>query len=73
MHGGAGRDTVYGGPGNDVINGGTGIDTIVASYGKDTIRSRDGVRDFIFCGPDFDKVIADRLDLVRGCEYVLRG
>lgn len=73
IHGGAGRDTVYGGPGNDVINGGTGIDTIVAGYGKDTIRSRDGVRDAIFCGPDFDKVIADRLDLVRGCEYVLRG
>lgn len=73
MHGGSGRDTVYGGAGNDVMNGGLGIDTLIGGYGNDTVRSRDGARDTVLCGPGFDKVIADALDVVRGCEYVLRG
>jgi hypothetical protein len=33
---------------------------------------RDRERDVVFCGTESDAVIADRKDVTRGCERVLR-
>ena len=42
--------------------------------GYDTIFARDGGRDRIRCGPQYDLVFADRVDLVtRDCERVKRS
>lgn len=59
----AGADEVVPGPGRDDVDGGPGADLI---------RARDGERDAVRCGPGRDTVLADRRDVVRGCERVLR-
>lgn len=71
--GGGGGDWLLGGPGNDRLEGGAGRDVSVAGPGNDTILSRDGVREVVNCGAGRDTVIADRLDVVSGCEHVLRN
>jgi Ca2+-binding RTX toxin-like protein len=70
ISGGAGADKLYGEAGNDSIDGGAGIDTVFGGSGNDTINARDGERDTIDCGSGNDKVVADALDVVRGCEQV---
>src|SRR5262249_43414170 len=52
---------IYGGPGKDVIFGGGERDTIFAD---------DGQRDDVDCGTSRDIVIADRLDVLHGCEVI---
>jgi Ca2+-binding RTX toxin-like protein len=76
-----GRDEVYGGKGNDyldsgngsdIVAGGPGRDVIEARGGNDTIYARDGERDIVDCGSERDLVLADRLDVTRHCETVVR-
>jgi alpha-tubulin suppressor-like RCC1 family protein len=73
LHGGAGNDTVYGGAGNDRLVGNAGRDDIRGGPGADIILVRDGQRDLVWCGPGRDRVVADRQDVLRGCEVVTRG
>ena len=68
----AGADAVDAGSGNDTIVGGPGRDLLLGGEGYDRIVARDGARDRIRCGPQFDTVVADRLDIIRGCERVIR-
>jgi len=51
-----------------VINGGSGKDKINAGSGNDRINVRDGVRDIVNCGSGKDDVLADKADVLRGCE-----
>jgi Tol biopolymer transport system component len=68
-----GNDAVDAGSGNDTVDGGKGRDLLLGGDGYDTIFARDGARDRIRCGPQFDVVMADRLDLVaQNCERVRR-
>lgn len=73
INGGAGDDYLSGGSGNDIVLGGTGHDTILGGGGRDVIFARDGERDWIDCGPEYDIAVVDRFDHVRHCERVLRG
>jgi Ca2+-binding RTX toxin-like protein len=79
--GGAGKDTIDAGKGadrlfgnaaGDMLVGGAGKDTIDAGKGNDTIRARDKTRDVILCGAGTDTVVADKADVVVGCEKVVR-
>jgi Ca2+-binding RTX toxin-like protein len=73
IHTFGGNDAVDAGSGNDTLDGGKGRDLLLGGDGYDTIFARDGARDRIRCGPQFDVVMADRLDLVaRSCERVVR-
>ena len=74
LSGGPGDDYLSGGSGNDTIFGGPGHDTILGGGGRDVVFARDGARDWIDCGTEYDIVVADRIDHVhRDCERVLRG
>jgi Ca2+-binding RTX toxin-like protein len=80
LSGAAGRDVLVGGPGRDALGGGDGADVLIGGPGNDWLyvdvaegdlgddgRWRDRVR----CGPGYDRVKADRLDVVaRDCEEV---
>jgi Tol biopolymer transport system component len=69
-----GNDAVDAGSGNDTVDGGKGRDLLLGGEGYDTIFARDGARDQIRCGPQYDLVFADRIDVVAGnCERVRRG
>ncbi len=79
---GAGRDRAYGGQGNDLLKGGSGDDVLAGGVGSDRIYGgrghdlvsvADGVRDVVVCGPGWDGVLVDALDVVRGCEVVARA
>lgn len=70
--GNAGSDRLKAGPGNDGLKGGPGRDRFWGAAGRDRIYSRDGIREIVRCGRGFDRVQADRRDIVRGCEYVRR-
>jgi hypothetical protein len=64
LNGGAGRDNVSGGPGSDVVKGGGG---------NDKLATRDGEVDRVNCGGGKrDRVVADKVDVVRGCEKIVR-
>jgi hemolysin type calcium-binding protein len=82
LSGGSGRDVLLGGPGDDRLNGGRGndrIDTggghnvVHAGPGNDAIDARNGARDVVDCGRGRDRVRADRRDVLRHCEHVVRG
>jgi uncharacterized repeat protein (TIGR01451 family) len=66
--GGRKADQLSGGPGNDQLLPSSGRDRVFAGLGDDVIAARDGARDVIFCGPGNDRVVADRIDVLRGCE-----
>jgi len=77
INGGAGNDTLrgndqanslVGGAGNDTIEGGAGDDTLSGGAGSDTLLSRDTVHDSDDCGAGSDRVQADPIDTVTGCE-----
>ena len=80
--GGPGRDRLYGGAGNDRIRGGRGSDRLRAGPGRnrlsggagnDRLHSANGRRDSVNCGLGRrDRARADRIDRVRGCEFVRR-
>ena len=60
---GAGRDRLAGGAAKDRYNGGGGNDRILAADGK---------KERIRCGRGRDSVVADRNDVLAGCEQVRR-
>ena len=73
LSGGAGNDTLSGGSGNDTISGGAGKNVVSGGAGNDTISVRNKKRDVVNCGSGRrDRVTADRIDRVRGCERVRR-
>jgi Ca2+-binding RTX toxin-like protein len=87
--GGRGNDAVQGGLGSDNVVGGDGNDWVVAGEVanpvKDTLSGGDGNdvvavindpagKDVVACGRGFDRVLADRADLIApDCEKVFRG
>jgi Ca2+-binding RTX toxin-like protein len=83
LSGGAGNDTLNGGKGNDTISGGAGNDHITAGPGRnkvsggagnDVINVRNHRRDVVNCGKGRrDRVLADKVDKLRGCERVRRA
>jgi hypothetical protein len=72
LKGGPGRDTIRAGAGNDRINPGAGRDTVFGGVGNDTIQAVDKTRDVIDCGAGTDTVVADKIDVLKGCETVKR-
>jgi Ca2+-binding RTX toxin-like protein len=80
FHARAGDDTFLGGPGadladmgsgNDAVDAGPGSDFVLAGDGDDSISARDGFGDVVECGPGNDTVVADRSDVLSGCENVV--
>ena len=71
-NGGAGNDRLSGGGGKDTLVGGRGRDTIAGGAGNDTVSARDRARDTVNCGAGRDRVVADKIDRLRGCERVSR-
>jgi Tol biopolymer transport system component len=72
LRGGRGRDTVEGGNGRDVLFGGRGDDWLTGAIWDADLG--DDARDRFRCGPGYDRVRADRFDLVaRDCEAVWIG
>ena len=68
LNGGKGKDKLKGGKGRDRLVGGPGVDKLGGGPAADVLRSKDGDRDVVKCGPGKDVVIADRRDkLGRGC------
>src|SRR4051794_11627997 len=70
IHGDDGDDHLRGGKDDDRIKGGDGRDTIEGNSGDDHIFARDGRSDDIDCGLGYDKVVADRSDVLSRCEKV---
>jgi Ca2+-binding RTX toxin-like protein len=77
LNGNLGADAVYGGNGEDKLNGGGnddymqgGIkrDYIGTGSGNDVVAAKDGFRDQIYCGSNFDRVYVDRIDVLHQCE-----
>jgi hypothetical protein len=69
-----GADCLTGGTGNDTLAGGAGTDRFDGGAGNDTINARDQRRETVNCGLGRrDRVTADRVDRVIGCEIVRRG
>jgi Ca2+-binding RTX toxin-like protein len=84
-----GREFVDSGPGSDRVEGGEGPDWLIdgplSETSKDTLSGDDGddvliannrpaTKDIVSCGGGFDRVAADRKDLVApDCERVRRG
>jgi Ca2+-binding RTX toxin-like protein len=52
------------------VNGGSGNDRINGGSGNDRINVRDGRRDVVNCGSGRDDVLADKVDVLRGCETI---
>ena len=72
LYGLDGDDCLIGGPGADTLHGGTGIDLLDGGGGRDAIVAVDRTRDVVRCGPGRDRVRADRVDRLSGCERVTR-
>jgi Ca2+-binding RTX toxin-like protein len=70
LFGDRGVDRVLGGSGNDVLKGGTGQDLLRGGAGDDVIKAADGQSDLVSCGSGRDSVVADRRDVLQGCEMV---
>lgn len=70
ISGGVGNDRISGGNGNDTISGGAGRNRIAAGAGNDAINVRNHKRDTVNCGKGRDRVRADSVDKLRGCERV---
>ena len=89
LTGNSGNDYADGGPGSDKIVGGEGddylvdgprrgvaTDTLIGGDGNDVIDpfNKPTKRDVVTCGGGFDRVLADRADVVaRDCEKVAVG
>jgi hypothetical protein len=72
LAGTGGRDWIRGRRGHDTLTGRRGHDRLYGGIGQDHIRARDGLRDLVHGGPGADICSADRFDVVRSCELVLR-
>jgi N-acetylglucosamine-6-sulfatase len=64
--------TMNGGPGGDRIRGTRWFDVLCARAGNDRVFARDLRRDLVYCGLGRDRAYADRVDVLKGCETVLR-
>ena len=80
VDGGPGPDNIVGGDGNDILadgeNEGGATDTLTAGDGDDVINpfNRPAKKDVVTCGGGFDRVLADRADVVApDCERVAVG
>ncbi len=73
---GRGKDVVHGGKGADNLigyGGDTSVDRFSGGAGDDTIQTRDvpASKDHVRCGAGFDRVYADKADVVsEDCERV---
>lgn len=67
-----GDDCLSGQRGRDRLNGGPGLDSIRGGNHNDRINSADGERDEVRCGRGRDRVKADAIDSLKGCERVKR-
>ncbi len=70
LQGGSGANRMFGEAGNDRIVAGTGLNAIDGGSGNDVIEARNGRRDSIRCGTGRDRVRAERVDRLSGCESV---
>lgn len=68
LSGGPGEDKLKGGPAGDVLRGDEGLDMLVGQGGDDILDARDGVPEIVDCGPGADTALADRSDVLMGCE-----
>lgn len=66
--GGPGADRLLGGRGADVLVGGRGVDRFAGGRGDDVVDARDGRAELVDCGPGRDRVRADAVDRLIGCE-----
>ena len=53
---------------NERITGTSKVDRILAGRGNDVVFARDRRRDFVNCGPGYDRAVLDRIDRALGCE-----
>ncbi|HSL01336.1 MAG TPA: hypothetical protein VK869_13460 [Rubrobacteraceae bacterium] len=69
LNGGAGNDTIIAGPRHE-----SALDTVTGGKGNDRIRvrNRPAAKDVVDCGSGFDRVRADRKDVLSGCNRVTR-
>ena len=72
LAGGAARDRLNGAGGRDRLAGGAAKDRYNGGGGNDRILAADGKKERIRCGGGRDSVVADRNDVLRGCERVRR-
>lgn len=56
----------------DRLRGTAGTDRVLAGPGNDLIVSHDHRRDIVSCGSGRDRVVADHLDRLAGCERIER-
>jgi Ca2+-binding RTX toxin-like protein len=61
LFGEAGGDTLIGAKGDDLLVGGRANDWMAAGAGRDILRARDGGRDRVTGGSEFDRARIDRL------------
>jgi Ca2+-binding RTX toxin-like protein len=79
VRGGGGSDYTVGGRGNDFLNESpreASVDNYVGGPGGDVfaVNNRPAATDVVACGSGFDRVLADRKDVVAGdCERVYFG
>jgi Ca2+-binding RTX toxin-like protein len=71
VYGGNGEDKIYGGGNDDYMQAGIKSDYIGTGSGNDVIAAKDGFRDQIYCGSDYDRVHVDRIDVLHRCEKKL--
>jgi Ca2+-binding RTX toxin-like protein len=71
VYGGNGEDKVYGGGNDDYVQAGIKNDRISTGPGNDVVAAKDGFRDQIYCGSNFDRVYVDRIDVLHFCEKKL--
>jgi metallophosphoesterase (TIGR03767 family) len=73
LRGTPGSDLLLGRGGRDRIRPRAGPDCVFAGRGNDWVYARDGDRDSIRCGRGHhDVAYADRRDVVKGCERIVR-
>ena len=71
VYGGNGEDKLYGGGNDDYMQAGIKSDYIRTGSGNEVIAAKDGFRDQIYCGSDYDRVYVDRIDVLHLCEKKL--
>lgn len=74
INGYAGDDALSGGDGADEVYGGPGRDLLFGGAGDDFIEAKDGVADYVDCGPGDDVASVDGADRASpSCETVYPG
>ena len=68
--GGADADRLFGEGGRDRIVAGDGRNHVDGGAGNDSIDTSNGERDRVICGTGRDRVRADRIDRLNGCETI---